>query len=111
MRPAASAAWQAAPTAAGRTPRGAACKGPRDRVPAICSCAPFPAEQPGAYPPRSDIDDEDGEDDHHQNGADIRVIELEDGHHEFLSDAAGADKTHHRGAAHIDLEPQQGVAG
>ena len=46
-----------------------------------------------------------------QDRADVGVVELADRDDEFLADAAGADEAHHRGAAHVDLEAQQRVAG
>ena len=59
----------------------------------------------------ADIDDEHRGDDHQQDRTDVRVVEFADRDHELLPDAAGTDEPHYRGAAHIDLEAQQRVAG
>src|SRR5205814_1959877 len=37
-------------------------------------------------------------------------VEFADGDDQILTDAAGPDKADHGRAAHIDLEPQQGIA-
>ena len=42
---------------------------------------------------------------------DVGVVELADRLDQVLADAAGADEAHHGGAAHVDLEAQQRVAG
>jgi hypothetical protein len=68
------------------------------------------AEQPATHPAGANIDDEHGDDDHQQDRADVGIVEFPDCDDELLADAAGADKTHHRGAAHVDLKPQQRVA-
>src|SRR6478752_6556765 len=97
---------RASPKPGGRTAAGSARGTPPDPAQASASRPCLLAEQAAAQPPGGDIDDEDGEDDRDQDRADVGVIELADRHHELLADTAGADKTHHRRLAHIDLEPQ-----
>ena len=72
--------------------------------------ASLPNSRPRTQPVR-DIDDEHGDDDHQQDRADVGIVEFPDRDDELLADAAGADEAHHRGAAHVDLEAQQRVAG
>src|SRR5690349_10109082 len=80
-------------------------------VSATGSCASLLAEQFSAQPAGGDIDNEDSDDDGDENRTDVGVIELADRDNELLSDTAGANKTHHRGLADIDLKAQQRVAG
>ncbi len=58
-----------------------------------------------------DVDHRHRQQDQHQNGGHIRVVELADGLDEILADAARADEAHDGRLAHVDLETQQGVAG
>src|SRR6266700_7224965 len=102
--------WPAARRPACRRRAGSANGAPPDRVPGAGSCPRLLAEQAAADPAGADIDAEDDDDDHHQDGADVRIIELADRNHELLPYAAGADKAHHGGFAHVDLEPEQCVA-
>ena len=57
------------------------------------------------------VDQHHGDDDQQQDGADVGEVEFADGLDQVLADAAGADEAHDRGAADIDLEAQQRIAG
>src|SRR5262245_40238856 len=59
----------------------------------------------------AEIDQHHGEHDQQQHGADVAVVELTDGLEQILANAAGADEPHDGGTAHIDLEPEEAIAG
>src|SRR6185437_3973220 len=107
----ASRAMPAARRPAVRIHRDIASAGQQFPASSVWSSVPLLAEQFSADPAGADIDHEHREDQHQQDRADVRIVELADRRNQFHPDAAGADKTHHRGAAHIDLEAQQRVAG
>src|SRR5262249_17494461 len=68
------------------------------------------AEQPNAQPTRSDIDNEDSDDDGQEYRANVGIVEFPDRDYEFLPDTAGSDKAHDRGLANVDLKAQQDIA-
>src|SRR5262249_39645121 len=86
----------AAPAAA-RTRPDAAGAARRSRLPRSfegASCTPLPPDQPVAQPLGRHVDDHDGGDDQDEDGGNVGVVELADGDHEIIADAAGADETH-----------------